>query len=509
MKESFEQNQTSSYWLQSLTLPSFQKLEEDTHVDVAIVGGGITGITTAYLLTKAGYKVALIEASKFLHGTTGHTTAKITSQHDLIYDEFVHHLGEEKSKQYYDVNEEAIAFIKKSIAEHSIACEFSEQDAYLYATTNHGVHRLEKEFNAYQQLGISGHYVDKIPLDVRAKAALKIGKQAQFHPLKYLQTLLTYISAHGGLLYENTVAKDIEEDTKVAVITNQQARVYADQIVIATHFPFYDGGSFYFSKLHAERSYIVAGTIPGTFPEGMYLSADNPKRSLRYTEHEGKQLILLGGESHKAGQGMNPLFHYEAIQQFGTELFGEFSPKYHWSAQDLVSLDKLPYIGKLKNKKKTIYVATAYRKWGMTTGTAAAQIVTKQILDEHHPAEALFDPSRFIADPSIRHFLSENINVAKHLIQGKVEQAYKKIEELGKDEGAVVEWNGEKTGAYKDHDGHLHLVDTTCTHMGCETNWNQGDRTWDCPCHGSRFSYRGDVIEGPAKEPLKQVKNDL
>ncbi|WP_413377756.1 FAD-dependent oxidoreductase [Alkalihalobacillus sp. 1P02AB] len=495
-----------SYWRSSTELPSFPTLEEDLVVDVAIVGGGITGITTAYLLTEAGLKVALIEAGKLLNGTTGHTTAKITSQHDLIYNELLHHLGQEKAKQYYDVNEEAIAFIKKTIEDHSISCDFTEQDAYLYATTNRGEGNLEKEFEAYQKIGIHGQFVDKIPLNIETKAALKIGKQAQFHPLEYVSHFIKYVAENGGKLFENTVAVDIEQDSKTTVMTKNKHRVYADKVVVATHFPFFDGGGLYFSKLHAERSYVIAGFIDEAFPEGMYLSADEPKRSLRYTKMNDKQLILLGGEKHKAGQGMDTLYHYEALLDFGKDIFGGFDTQFRWSAQDLITLDKLPYIGHLTKNKPSVFIATGYRKWGMTNGTAAAQIIAKQITEQYHPAELLFTPSRFIADPSIKHFLSENIDVAKHLIQGKIENDFKKIDELGKDEGAVVEVKGQRTGAYKDHDGQLHLVDTTCTHMGCELNWNHGDRTWDCPCHGSRFSYRGDVMEGPAKQPLKQVE---
>ncbi len=498
--------QPEPYWRDSVDLQSFSPLEEDLRVDVAIIGGGISGITTAYLLQKEGVKVALLEADVLLNGTTGHTTAKITAQHGAIYNEFIAHLGKKKAKLYYDAATDALHFIANLVKEENIDCDFSTEDAYLYTTTNRGVSKLEKENNAYKELGIKGGLVDSIPLNVPTKAALVMKDQAQFHPLKYLSHLVAKFVEHGGKVFEHTVAIDVKDKPKPTVVTKHGAKVVAESVVVASHFPFYDGG-LYFSKMHAERSYVLAAKVTkGECPDGMYLSVDSPSRSLRYTMADGEKLAIIGGEEHKTGQGIDTMFHYEALEQFAMELFPAANIKYRWSAQDLVTLDKVPYIGKMSRMHPNIYVTTGYRKWGMTNGTAAALLIADLVQQRNNPYETLYRPSRFVSDPSIRHFISQNSDVAKQLLQGKFDQSDKHPDDVAKDEAAVVNVNGKRAGAYRDNDGTLHVVDTTCTHMGCEVHWNHGDRSWDCPCHGSRFSYDGEVMEGPAKEPLTKIE---
>ena len=200
------------------------------------------------------------------------------------------------------------------------------------------------------------------------------------------------------------------------------------------------------------------------------------------------------------------MYHYEALEQFGRELFPSLDIRFRWSAQDLITLDKIPYIGRISRMHPNVFVATGYRKWGMTNSTAAALLVTDLIMQRPNRYESLFSPSRFVADPSIKHFISQNADVAKQLLQGKFDQHDRKPEDVKEDEGAIVSVNGKRAGAYRDKEGTLHLIDTTCTHLGCEVHWNHGDRSWDCPCHGSRFSYKGEVMEGPAKKPLMPLK---
>jgi glycine/D-amino acid oxidase-like deaminating enzyme/nitrite reductase/ring-hydroxylating ferredoxin subunit len=498
--------QPEPYWRDSVDLPSFSSLEEDVRVDVAIVGGGISGITTAYLLQKEGVKVALLEADALLNGTTGHTTAKITAQHGAIYNELIAHFGKKKAKLYYDATTDALHFIANLVKEENIDCDFSTEDAYLYTTTNRGVSKLEKENEAYKELGIEGEFVDSIPLKVPTKAALVMKNQAQFHPLKYLFYLVTKFIENGGKIFEHTVAVDIKDNPKPTVHTKNGAKVVAESVVVASHFPFYDGG-LYFSRMYAERSYVLAAKVQhDECPDGMYLSVDSPSRSLRYTMVDGEKLAIIGGEAHKTGQGIDTMYHYEALEQFAMDLFPSLNIEYRWSAQDLVTLDKVPYIGKMSRTHPNIYVATGYRKWGMTNGTAAALLISDLIQQRKNAYEMLYRPSRFVSDPSIRHFISQNTDVAKQLLQGKFDQNEKHPDDVANDEAAVVSVNGKRAGAYRDHDGTLHVVDTTCTHMGCEVHWNHGEKSWDCPCHGSRFSYDGEVMEGPAKKPLTKIE---
>ncbi|MFC0561164.1 FAD-dependent oxidoreductase [Halalkalibacter alkalisediminis] len=499
-------NQPEPYWRDSFDVESFPILEKDLHVDVVIVGGGISGITTAYRLSEEGIKVALLEANVLLNGTTGHTTAKITAQHGAIYDELISHLGAEKAKLYYNAATDALNFIQNLVQEQNIDCDYTNEDAYLYTTTNTGVNKLQKEVEAYKQLGIAGELVSSIPLNLPVKSALVMKDQAQFHPLKYLSYLVGKIKENGGLIFEHTVCEDVKEGSQPTVLTKGGPKVTANSVVVASHFPFYDGGGLYFSRMYVERSYILAAKVPkDECPDGMYLNVDSPSRSLRYTMRDGEKLALIGGEEHKTGQGINTKYHYDALEQYGMELFSDFNIEYRWSAQDMVTLDKVPYIGKISRIHANVFVATGYRKWGMTNGTMAGLLLSDLILKRENRYESLYRPSRFIADPSIKHFITQNADVAKQLLKGKFDKSEKHPDDVQKEEAAVVTVNGKRAGAYRDAEGELHVVDTTCTHMGCEVHWNDGERSWDCPCHGSRYSPSGDVLEGPAKKPLKRL----
>lgn len=496
-----------SYW-RELNLPEFKKLTEDHQTDIAIVGGGITGTTAGYLLAKEGFKVTIIEAGKILTGTTGHTTAKITAQHSIIYDELINHFGEEKAKLYYKANQEALNFIKTTVGEQQIDCDFSEQDAILYTTSDQGISKIHKEADAYQKLGINGKEINSIPFDIDIKSALTMHNQAQFHPLKYLRELAKLFIAAGGEIFENSVAIDIEDGNEPQIELRNGQKISCKHIIAASHFPFCDKKGLYFARMYVERSYLMAIKAKKAFPGGMYLSIDSPARTLRSAPMNGEELVLVGGEGHKTGQGINTMEHYKAIEQFAEEKLGIKEYLYRWSAQDIYTLDKVPYIGPITANQPRVLMATGYRKWGMSNGTAAALLLKDYILEKDNPYKELYTTSRFHADPEIKKLFTVNVDVAKHLIKGKLEISPKVPEEVAVDEAAIVIINGERAGAYRDHDGVLHVVDTTCRHLGCEVEWNEGERTWDCPCHGSRYSITGEVINGPAVMPLKKVELD-
>lgn len=495
---------TASYWRESTNLPEFPSLDKNIHVDIVIVGGGITGITSAYLLANKGLKVALLEADRLLNGTTGHTTAKITAQHDLIYDELITNMGKEMAKMYYDANMDALKFIKETIDKLEINCDFSEQDAYLYATTEEYKQKVKKEAIAYEELGITGGLTDTIPLNIEVKNALIMKNQAQFHPLKYLIPLVKHIRDKGGLIFENTTAVNVVEGKQPTVLTRDEFRVTADHVLACSHFPFYEGLGLYSTRMYADRSYVLAAKTKKKFPGGIFISADTPTRSLRSVTINGEEMVLIVGESHKTGQGIDTMKHYKALEEFGEQVFGLETIISRWSAQDLTTLDKVPYIGEITSGQPNILVATGYRKWGMSNGTAAALLLCDIVLNKKNDFKSLYTPSRFYANPSLKNFLIQNANVASHLIKGKLELSNIDPKTLSNDEAAIIRVRGERKGAYRDTEGSLYIVDTTCTHIGCEVEWNSGDRTWDCPCHGSRFTYTGDVIEGPAEKPLKK-----
>ncbi|MFB5198246.1 FAD-dependent oxidoreductase [Neobacillus sp. KR4-4] len=497
-----------TYW-REIELPTFKNLTEDISADVAIVGAGITGITAAYLLAKEGVKVALLEAGSVLNGTTGHTTAKITAQHDLIYDEFINHFGEEKARLYFESHMNAIKFVENNVNEKGIDCDFSKQDAYIYAVTDEYKEKLVTEWEAYRRLGIDGALKDTIPFNIEVKAALMMQNQAQFHPLKYLKVLLDEAVKAGCMVFENTTATDIEDDEQQSrVVTKSGFRVNCIKVIIASHFPFYDLPGLYFARMYADRSYAIGIKTDKEYPGGMYISADSPTRSIRYTPVNGENLIIIGGENHKTGQGIDTIAHFENLEAFAEEVFGIKEYDYRWSAQDLVTLDKLPYIGPITSEREHILVATGFKKWGMTTGTMAGRLLADYVLNNENPYKELYSPSRFHADPDLKSIATTNIDVAKHLIKGKLEIVPGDPDDLSDGEGSVVMYNGKRAGAYKDEKGKLYIVDTTCTHLGCECEWNHAEKTWDCPCHGSRYAYSGDVIEGPAKKALKLLAEE-
>ncbi|MEC5422533.1 FAD-dependent oxidoreductase [Virgibacillus sp. C22-A2] len=493
------------FWRDSVSLPSFPKLEQSINVDVGIVGGGITGITAAYLLSKQNVNVTLIDAGVILNGTTGHTTAKITAQHGLIYDELIQHFGQDKASQYYQAADDAQKLIQETISSLAIDCDFQKEDAYIYTNSDSYISQLENEKKAYDKLNIQSQLTETIPLDIPLKSALIMKDQAQFHPLRYLKVLVEESAKNGVQFFENTTATDIEHNKHPAIITRDGNRISCDNIIIATQFPFYDKEGFYFARMYQDRSYVLAVKSPKTFPGGMYINAETPTRSIRTTSMNGEDLWLIGGENHKTGTGQSTIEHYNALHSFAAEYVGIDQIPYRWSAQDITTLDKVPYIGPITDNNDAIFVATGYRKWGMTNGTVAAKVISDRITQKENQYEDLYSPSRFQADPSIRKFASINADVAKHLIKGKLEYTENNINKLAADDATVTRIGGKRAGVYKDEGESLHMVDTTCTHMGCEVEWNSGDRTWDCPCHGSRFSYTGEVVTGPATKPLSKI----
>ncbi|RIX60244.1 FAD-dependent oxidoreductase [Paenibacillus nanensis] len=497
-----------SYWTGTTEeLPSYPKLQSNIEADVVVVGGGISGITTAYILTKAGLRVVLLEAGRLLSGTTAHTTAKITAQHDLFYDELIRQEGVEKAGLYYNANLDALHFIRDTVQGLSIDCGFSAQDAYVYTNSDDYLKKLQNEMAAYEKLGIPGALVDRIPLNgIPAKAAVVMKDQAQFHPLLYLKALVRHIAEAGCQIFEHTTASKVQQGDPIKVVSMDNFEVSCKYAISCSHFPFYDGHGFFFARMHAERSYALGIRTDMEYPGGMYISAEEPKRSLRSaTAADGKPILIVGGQSHKTGQGICTINHYETLQNYAAEHLGAQEITYRWSAQDLVTGDKIPYIGRITDSSDNIFIATGYKKWGMTSGTAAAMIISDLIQEKESRYADLFAPSRKLSAKTLKNLVVDNFDVAKHLIGGKLEMVHRKPEDLALDEGAVVSVHGKRAGAYRDKDGKLHIVDTTCTHMGCEVEWNDGERTWDCPCHGSRFTHTGEVKEGPAERPLKPL----
>ncbi|MCZ0701924.1 glycine/D-amino acid oxidase-like deaminating enzyme/nitrite reductase/ring-hydroxylating ferredoxin subunit [Natronobacillus azotifigens] len=496
---------TSSYWKNNTSLPSFASLKDNIKTDILIVGAGITGITTAYLLRNQGFNVTLIESDTILSGTTEYTTGKITAQHGLIYDELIQHFGVEKAKQYYQAANDAKQWIHDTIIKEQLDCDFTTQDAYLYTNDEKEIKNLDKEYEAYQQLKIDGELVTEMPLGIPIRKALVMKNQAQFHPLAFLKHLVTSIHEDDINIYEHTTAVDIDYQESITVTTKDNHKIACKQLVMASHYPFHDKSGMYFSRMYEERSYLIAVKTNTKFPGGMYVNVEQPSRTVRATADNGEEIWLVGGERHKTGQEKEAINHHEQLELFADQNFGITSYHHRWSAQDLTTVDKLPYIGPVTKNKPRAMIATGYRKWGMTSGTQAAIIISDLLLEKENPYATLFTPSRFDFDPDVKNFFQMNTNVAKHMIKGKLGNWKENHDKLEKNQATILREQGKRVGVYRDDQGNLGKLDTTCPHMKCEVNWNSTEKSWDCPCHGSRFSIDGKVLEGPAKTNLTKI----
>ncbi len=498
------ENPPQPYWMASTESTDYPALDKDIKVDVVIVGGGIVGITAAYLLKQENVKVAVVEADRIVQGTTGHTTAKITSQHSLIYSKMIKHLGKEKAQQYADANEHAINFIEDLINEKQIDCDFSRQAAYVYTQSEKYIQQIKSEVEAASSLGIEAAYLEELPLPFEIKAAERFDNQAQFHPRKYILALAKDIPGDGSHIFEHSRAIDFEETNPCTVIT-KDGKVIAEKMIIASHFPAYGSGGYYFARLYPEKSYALGIRIKEKFPGGMYITAEEPGRSFRFTPHLDGELIIVGGEHHKTGEGPNTNTHYQNLLDFAKETYDFTELLFRWSTQDYKTLDDVPYVGNITSKSPNVFVATGFKKWGMTNGTASAILLKDLIVKGENPWAPVYNPSRFESDPMIKNFTTTNINTAKHLIGDKLRLIPKDTNIKPGEAKVILNDDGKKVGIFKDKKEKIHAVSIICTHMGCDLAWNAAELSWDCPCHGSRFNYEGDIIEGPA---LKSLRTD-
>ena len=495
-------NMPHSYWLSSTDSTNYPSLDEDLNVDIAIVGGGMVGIMTGYQLQNHGLKIAIIEAENIVQSTTAHTTAKITSQHGLIYNKIINQMGSDLAHQYARANESAIHQIKKIADENNINCDYESQSSYIYTEEKKYVEQIEKEVEAARSLGIDAGLIDRIPFPLEIKKGMVFKNQAQFHPRKFLLNLAEIINNKDVSIYEKTRAIELnKENNKYIINTDKGKKVTAEKVVIATHFPFYNKKAMYYGRIYVERSYILGIKAQEKYPGGMYINAEEPPRSLRYQPTEDGDLILVVGENHKAGQGENTNEHYEALFNFAKKLFTIKDIPYRWSTQDCFTLDGIPYVGQYTSDTPNLYIATGFGKWGMTNSVASSAILRDLIVKGESPWEEVYNPSRKTVVASTKNFVVQNANVAGQLIEGKLSSVEKDVD-LKPGDAIIIEVDGDKVGAFRDEDGKLHLVNTTCTHMGCELKWNKAERSWDCPCHGSRFTYEGNIIQGPAVKPL-------
>lgn len=470
-----------SIWKKNCFFESGQSLQEDKSVDVAVIGGGITGILTARLLHDAGVEVAVVESSAVGDGQTQNTTAKITAQHGAIYDKLIQSHDVETAKLYAEANMQAIKDYEALICTKQIDCDFERTDAYLYAKTD--LPALQKEYDASKTVGLPVDMVVDTDLPFSTVSAIKMREQAQFHPLKFL-----YSVARGLRIYDNTSVIKVKENT----IETSGGNIKAEMIIFACHFPFVNFPGLYFSRMHTDRSYVIA-LENADAPDGMYIGIEENTVSLR----KYGELLLLGGGSHRTGENHTG-GKYEYLRDLAAKWWPNSHEVAHWSAQDCMTTDSIPYIGQFSSAHKNWFVATGFNKWGMSSAMVAATVLRDTVCGHDNKYAKVFSPNRFsTAD------IPQTVHDSAHAVRGISREIFvipkQTVSDMPIGHGGVVTVDGKKAGVYKKSEEEVFVVDTRCPHLGCELSWNPDEKSWDCPCHGSRFDYQGNLINGPAQ----------
>lgn len=431
---------SGSVWSDTAALPRFCSLKHDLKVDVLVIGGGMAGILCAGFLQRAGVDYALVEADRICSGITKNTTAKITSQHGLIYDRMLRRFGAENTKLYLDANEAALEEFRKLCRD--IPCDFEEKDAYIYSL--HDRAKIEKELTALQKLGYPATGADALPLPIPTAGAVRFPRQAQFHPLKFIASFA------GNLrVYEKTKVRELDGMTAVT----DGGSIHAKKIIIATHFPLLNKHGSYYLKMYQHRSYVLAlSGAQNVF--GMYADEDAAGLSFR----NDNDLLLLGGGSHRTGKQGGA---WRVLEDFAAREYPGAQLRYRWATQDCMTLDDIPYIGNYSARTPDLYVASGFNKWGMTSSMVSAMILSDAVQGKENPYAQVFTPSRSIFRPQLA---LNSFEAVKNLITPSKKR---------------------------------------CPHLGCALKWNKEEQTWDCPCHGSRFTAEGNLIDNPATADLK------
>jgi glycine/D-amino acid oxidase-like deaminating enzyme/nitrite reductase/ring-hydroxylating ferredoxin subunit len=502
-----------SLWEEYKSRTGYPTLERNIETNVVIIGGGISGATCAYMLKKRGVTCVLLEAVAIAGGVTGNTTAKITSQHDLKLHNLIKRSGQNIAKMYAQANEKAIDFIESVVVENNIECNFKRTFACVVTEREDYIKKLEAEYNAAVKLGINADMQLNPEFTALKNAAIEAGlkyyNQAQFNPMVYVQDLVKLFHGGGCRVFENTRAVDITKENggRYKVATDTGFTVTADYVVAATHFPFYDKRGLYFTKLYPETSYICSFTAKEDFGEGMFKTVEEDGYSLRSYTHNGENIILIAGEYHDTGKGGFTEKNYAALQKKAEALYQVNKFLCKWSAQDYATPDNLPYAGPVCRTMPNVYLMSGYDKWGMTNSTAAAKIISDIITNGESEFAPAYCPQRvFKSFYTLGNYLAKNIKIMATLIGGRLKRLPKRSN-IKRSESRLMTINGKRVGIYRDEQGVIHTVQSTCRHMGCQLYFNDAEKTWDCPCHGSRYDIDGRIIEGPATKDLKKYES--
>ena len=473
--------------------------------DVIIAGGGITGISTALLLQQAGKKCILLEANNLCFGTTGGTTAHLNTLLDTPYSTISKNFGKEKAKLVAQSVKEAIDLIRKNIDTYNINCGFEEADAFLFAEDDKQEKELEKIKEATAEAGVIVNYTDQIPIPVSFKKAIQVRGQAKFIPTQYVYGLATAFEKEGGVIIQECRVTGAEENEIIQVETTSGS-FSGNALIYATHIP--PTVNLLHLRCVPYRSYVMAVTLKNnTYPQGLIYDMYDPYHYYRTQEMEGQRYLIGGGYDHKTAHEENT---EHCFLQLEAHLRGNFEIKevnYKWSSQYFEPADGLPYIGQLPGHTGKIYAATGYGGNGMVYSSVAAMLLKKIILNEESPYPDVYNPNRIKPVAGFVNFIKHNADVVKQFA-GKwfPHENLDELATLAPGEGKVVNYDNHKIALYKDDDGVLHAVNPICTHLKCEVKWNDAERSWDCPCHGARYSFDGKVLTGPADTDLETLE---
>ena len=474
-----------SVWKMDNEIPKRERLTRNIVTEVAVIGAGLAGILIADRLSAEGKKVIVLEADRIAGGQSGKTTAKITAQHGCVYAGFKEDFGLEKAKLYAEANYNAIEWYRKCVESRGIDCDFENTDSFIYTFSEQK--KLKKEYEVCKEIGLPVELVAQTELPFKVASAVKMKSQAQFNPLKFIKAVSNDIT-----VYEKTRVNTVKGN----VIYCENCTVRAEHIVFACHYPFLIIPGLYFAKMYQQRSYAIAlRNAPDI--NGMYIGIDNEGYSFR----KYQDMILLGGGGHRTGEN-SAGNKYRQLHKAAKKCFPDCTEVASWSAQDCVTADGIPYIGKLSLCHPDWYVATGFAKWGMTTSAVAADIISDLVCGRENKYSKVFSPSRFSLK-SAQGIAKEMGQAVKGLVRGNFSVPPHLLSSVRIGDGGIISVNGKRVGIYRESDKKYYTVIPKCTHMGCGLEWNPDEKSWDCPCHGSRFDYTGKLIDNPAQTDLK------
>ena len=474
-------------------------LKENLNTEIVIIGGGLTGVLIAYYLQKNGKNAVVLEADRIGHGMTLNTTAKITSQHNLIYKELCDKFGEEKAKEYAMYNERAIEEYEKIIKEEHIDCDFERIDSFVYSLQD--TKQLEEEVTAAKNVGIETFYTKDTALPFQVAGAVKFPNQAQFHPIKFLKSIADKVT-----IYEHTMLEGKKGDHILEVCsiqedgTEKMLEVEADIVILANHYPIEKIRGLYALRMYQERENVVVAKAKDALPYGMYVAAHNAGYSFR----KYKDYVIIAGQNHRPGVQLEQN-SIEDLEEAVKHYYKDSEICYHMANQDCITLDKVPYIGRFTPGADDVYIATGFNKWGMSHAMVAAMILTEMICEGKEKKNSIFNPGRFVAKGSKEEWKEHLTSVIHHFKLQKIHFENESMKEIKPGCGAIIREHGKKIAVYHDINGEFHCFSARCPHLGCVLEWNQEERSFDCPCHGSRFSFAGELINGPAKDDMKEI----